>query len=77
MQRAYGTRNAGVFIIQTSGFMDFGSVDEMVVVAQCGFVDGINFLFWGLGLGCSFYKGHGRNGEVHGCGLLLSFWDLD
>ena len=46
--RAYGIRNAGVFVIQTSGFMDFGFVDEMVVVAQCGFVNGITLLFWGL-----------------------------
>ena len=49
------------------------------MVAQCGFVNGIDLCFWGLSLGldCFFYKGHSRNGEVHICGLLLSFWDLD
>ena len=35
----------------------------MVVVAQCGFVNGVNPCFWGLGY--FFYKGHGRNGEVY------------
>ena len=46
----------------------------MVVVAQCGFVNGVNLCFWGLD-----GKGHGRNDEVHSCGLLLSFyfWDLE
>ena len=41
------------------------------MVAQCGFVNGIDLCFWGLSLGldCFFYKGHG--------GLLLSFRDLD
>ena len=70
--------DAGVFVVQTPsrGVEDFGFVDEMVVVAQCGFVNGIDLCFWGLGLGldCFFYKGHVRNGEVHSCGL---FWDLD
>ena len=71
------TCNAGVSVIQISGLEDFGFVDELVVVAQCGFIKGINLLFWGLGLGCFFYKGHGRNGEVHGCRLLVLFWDSD
>ena len=31
----------------------------MVVVAQCGFVNGVNLCFWGLD-----GKGHGRNDEV-------------
>ena len=77
--RAYGTRNAGIFVVQTGGFEDFSFVDEMVVVAQCGFVNGIDLCFWDLSLGldCFFYNGHGRNGEVHSCGLLLSCWDLD
>ena len=60
--RAYGTRNAGVFVVQTGGFEDFGFVDEMVVVAQCRFVNGVNLCFWGLSLGldCFFYNGHGK-----------------
>ena len=41
----------------------------LVVVAQCGFVNGVNLCFWGLD-----GKGHGRNDEVHSCGL---FWDLN
>ena len=73
--------DAGVFVVQTPsrGFEDFGFVDEMVVVVQCSFINGVNLCFWGLSLGldCFFYKGHGRNGEVHSCGLLLSFQDLD
>ena len=58
--RAYGTRNAGVLVVQIRGFEDFGFVDEMVLVAQCNFINGVNLCFWGLSLGldCFFYKGH-------------------
>ena len=49
--RAYGTRNAGVFIIQTRGFEDIGFVDVIVVLAQRGFVKWRKPLFLGLGLG--------------------------
>ena len=30
------------------GFEDFSFVDEMVMVAQCGFVKGVNLCFFGL-----------------------------
>ena len=48
--RAYGTRHAGVFVVQTGGFEDFGLVDVIVVVAQRGFVKWRKPLFLGLGL---------------------------
>ena len=62
--RAYGT----VMLVFSSsklpgGFEDFSIVDKMVMVAQCGFVKGVNLC--SLGLCCFFYKGHCRNGEVH------------
>ena len=49
--RAYGTRNAGVFVIQTRRFEDIGFVDVIVVLAQRGFVKWHKPLFLGLGLG--------------------------
>ena len=45
--RAYGTRHAGVFVVQTGGLEVFSFVDDMVMVAECGFVKGVN-LFFGL-----------------------------
>ena len=49
--RAYGTRNADVFVTQTGGFEDFGFIDVIVVLAQRGFVKWRKPLFLGLGLG--------------------------